>query len=248
MQLEILGSSSAGNCYLLRSKLYNETLIVEAGIKPFEVQMALNFRINSVVGCIVSHRHQDHAKYIESYIRSGIYVLAHEDVWNHEKVINRYAKRYESNCTYEFGHFNVLPLPVNHDVPCLAYIIKHPDMGSLLFVTDTGKFTYNLPDTVNHLMIEANYSNQILESNISRGKIAPSMRYRLVNAHMEIRDTAEIIMRNKLPKLSNVVLIHLSDNNSDEEEFKRYIKGICGVPTYVANKDMTIELNNEYDG
>lgn len=248
MELRVVGSSSSGNCYLLYSKIYNETLVVEAGCEPSEVRAALDYKVGSIVGCVVSHQHKDHAKYVKDMVKSGIHVLGLKDVFCEEMCYTRYTSVIEPKKTYSFGNFDVLPIPVKHDVPCVAYLIKHPDMGKLLFVTDTISFDYKIPSGVNHLLLEANYSNRILEQNIDNGLIAPAMSKRIRRAHMDIETTANIIRTNELPNLQNVVLIHLSDNNSDEEEFKRYIKGICGVPTYVANKDMTIDLNNEYDG
>lgn len=55
MLLKCLGSSSCGNCYLLKAE--NETLIVECGIKFKEIQKAMNFNISHIVGCLVTHEH-----------------------------------------------------------------------------------------------------------------------------------------------------------------------------------------------
>ena len=59
MKLKVLGSNSLGNCYILENK--DEALILEAGIKLVNVKKALNYNISKIVGCLVSHEHNDHA-------------------------------------------------------------------------------------------------------------------------------------------------------------------------------------------
>ena len=55
MFIKCLGSSSAGNCYLLEDD--NEILILEAGISFKEVKKAIDFRVEKIKGVLVSHEH-----------------------------------------------------------------------------------------------------------------------------------------------------------------------------------------------
>ena len=56
MKLKCLGSSSAGNCYLLTSDS-EETLILDCGIPIKEVKKGLNWDIRGIKGVIISHAH-----------------------------------------------------------------------------------------------------------------------------------------------------------------------------------------------
>lgn len=56
MKLKCLGSSSAGNCYLLTSDS-EETLILDCGIPIKEVKKGLNWNIRGIKGMIISHAH-----------------------------------------------------------------------------------------------------------------------------------------------------------------------------------------------
>ena len=78
MTLQVLGSSSSGNCYLLETD--RECLIIEAGIPLIKVKQALDFNIRKVVGCIISHVHNDHAKYAKAMVDCGFHVLALPEV------------------------------------------------------------------------------------------------------------------------------------------------------------------------
>lgn len=55
MKINVLGSSSKGNCYLLEEG--NEIIILEAGISLFEVKKILNFNISKIRGVCISHEH-----------------------------------------------------------------------------------------------------------------------------------------------------------------------------------------------
>ena len=56
MKLTCLGSSSAGNCYLLTSN-NGETLILDCGIPIKEIKKGLNRDIRGIKGVIISHAH-----------------------------------------------------------------------------------------------------------------------------------------------------------------------------------------------
>ncbi|WP_418517592.1 MBL fold metallo-hydrolase [Pseudoruminococcus massiliensis] len=56
MKLKCLGSSSAGNCYLLTSNS-RETLILDCGIPIKEIKKGLNWNIRGIKGVIISHAH-----------------------------------------------------------------------------------------------------------------------------------------------------------------------------------------------
>lgn len=243
MKLTVLGSNSFGNCYILETN--GEALIIEAGVRFSEVKKALKFKISKVVGAVISHEHNDHAGYIKEFINAGIMTLALEEVFK--------AKGYEEQCGsfhraikpkqgYRMGGFSIIPLGVKHDVPCVSFIIDHSDMGRLLFVTDTMMFEYNVPG-LNHVLIEANYADDILDKNIERGKMPISMRPRLLQSHMEINTTLWILRRIGLIDIHNIVLIHLSDGNSSEERFVKSTQELTGKQVYAANKGLTIDIS-----
>ena len=56
MKLKCLGSSSAGNCYLLTSGS-GETLILDCGIPIKEIKKGLDWNIRGIKGMIISHAH-----------------------------------------------------------------------------------------------------------------------------------------------------------------------------------------------
>ena len=243
MKLHILGSNSFGNCYILES--VSEALIIEAGVRMANVKKALKWQMRKVVGAVITHEHNDHSGYITEMVASGVLVIALEDVFKSHKLAGKpFTKSIVPNKGYKVGNFKIFSVLVKHDVPCLGYIISHPEMGKLLFLTDTITLDVCVSG-LNHIMIEANYADDIVEQNIYSRAMPEAMRPRLLNSHMEIEQTKAILAENDLSQVDNIVLIHLSDGNSDEERFVREVRQLTGKPVYAASAGMTIDLSKE---
>lgn len=231
MELKVVGTGSSGNCYILGDQ--NEALIIEAGMKFMEVKKALNYEISKVVGCIVSHSHSDHCKYAEEMKNAGIQVFGHESI--------NPTKALKSGCGYKISSFRVIPLEVQHDVPCFAYLISHEKIGKLLFVTDTMTFNYNI-NGVNHIMIEANYEDCIIEKNIENGYIPNVLRDRIMQSHMSLENAINTVCHLKSKHLENVILIHLSSGNSNAKMFSEMVAKKVGMIPTIASKGTSIDL------
>ena len=55
MQIEVLGSSSAGNAYIIDDGV--TSLLLECGLSARDMQVKSGFKIAQVSGCLVSHLH-----------------------------------------------------------------------------------------------------------------------------------------------------------------------------------------------
>lgn len=242
MELICNGSSSKGNSYFLKAD-NGQILMIECGIKHSEWIKALNWNLNGVVGCLVTHCHNDHTLSIKEVLGSVIKVYSGKETLKAKGVDKcSLARVVEPFKLYKIGDFKVYPLPVVHDVPCLAFVISHPEMGKTLFVTDTMMLEYKVKG-LNHILIECNYSDKALTWAIENGKTPPAMRSRLLQTHMELETTLGVLQTNDLSKLNEVVLIHLSGNNSDAPDFVQRVEQATGKPTYVARKGLELEFN-----
>lgn len=240
MVLKVLGSSSQGNCYILENK--DEALIIEAGVRFIEVKKALDFDIRKVSGCLITHQHNDHAKYIKAMVESGFPTLALEEVWIAKGVTGSRAYSIERGKGYKFGRFKVLPFDACHDVPCVGYLIDHPETGRIMFLTDSCMCEYSFPG-LSQIMIECNYSDAKLVEAINAGRTLPSQRERLMTSHMELNTCKGFLCANDLTNVANIVLLHLSDNNSDEKHFVSEIERLTGKVVYAAHTGLEIELD-----
>lgn len=241
MVVRVLGSSSKGNCYLFVAS--NEVLVAECGLPLSEVKKSLQWQINGIVGAIVSHAHNDHAKYIGEFMKNGVKVMALPDVFSAKNLSGHpFARPLTPMKGVKVGGFKVLPLPVAHDVPCLAFVIEHAEMGRTLFVTDTMLLKWRVPH-LNHIMIEANYSDALLDEAILDGTTDKAMRARLLNSHMELGTTIKTLKANDLTGTSEIILLHLSHAHADGDEFCKKVISKAGKPCYVATAGLEVELN-----
>ena len=242
MKLKVLGSNSLGNCYIIENE--HEALIIEAGIKFAKVKEALNYNIRKIVGCLISHEHNDHAGFYMDYLKMGFPVLSPEAVYKHKgfSVMPPFAKVVQPGKGYKVGNFKVIPFEVQHDVPAFGYQVDHPDMGRVVFLTDTFYCEYTF-DSVNHWLIEANYADDILDRNIAEDRMPASMRPRLLKSHMEIETTKSLLLANDLTDTRNIVLIHLSDGNSNEGRFVDEVTKLTGKSVVAANKGLIIDFS-----
>lgn len=243
MKLTILGSNSNGNGYILQNE--NEALILECGMDVFEAKKALDFNISKVQGLLITHEHDDHAKYVKKYQNSGFEVFASNGTIEHLKMKQRLktANALLPNKLVNIGNFKVLPFLVKHDAKePFGFLINHKDMGTLLFMTDTYRVDYKF-NNVSHILIEANHCKEIIEQRFLEGKLTPSRYSRLVKSHLNIQNCVSFLKKNDLSKVNNIVLIHLSDRNSDEKMFVEKTIEATGKRVFVAHKGLEINLN-----
>lgn len=248
MQLHILGSSSRGNGYIMQTAS-GASLIIECGVPLREVKKALSWRLSGVTAAVVSHHHGDHAGYVREYSRAGIRIIAPGEVINENSPM-MFSRVIEPNRGYVIGEFRVRTLPMTHanndgtPCECFGYVIEHPEMGRTLFATDT----IALPCAVrglNHVMIEANYDDDILDRNIANGEVAASERDRLRISHMEIKTVERMMRTIDTTDVNDVILLHLSARNASGDTFARRIAKTAGKPCQIARPGMIIDFNKQ---
>lgn len=239
MKLKVLGSNSSGNCYLVQSG-DGDTLIVDCGVHFDQVKQSLWFDFSKVSGAVVTHSHGDHRKGLKDAMSNGINCYMSKEtaqeigIENHHRVIEMEAKR-----SYSIGGFTVMPFDLKHDVRCFGFLIFHKDMGKTCFITDTYYIPYKFPG-MNNVIVEANYSQDIVDRKIADKKF---LRDRILQSHMEISTTIEFLQANDLSDTNKIILIHLSDSNSDAKLFQDTVEMVTQKETYVADAGSEIDIS-----
>jgi phosphoribosyl 1,2-cyclic phosphodiesterase len=139
--------------------------------------------------------------------------------------------------TLGMGDFRIKPFPLVHDVPCSGFHITHPDMGTLIYATDTEYIKYRFKN-LNHILVEANYGDELIEQNAVN-------REHVLRGHMSLQTALNFISTNDNPMLENIVLIHLSQTNGDPVEFLQKTKETIkyGAECYIAEPELEISLD-----
>ena len=218
MTLKCLGSSSAGNCYLLTSNS-GETLILDCGIPIKEIKKGLNWNIRNVIGCIVSHVHSDHSKSVEDLEDMGIQIFA-PYLGNSCKSTN-------------IGGFTVKPFDLTtidgswthtdaNGEPCPIYgfLITHKEMGRMLYITDCNLIKWRFKD-INHILLGVNYDKDLIDMD-NTGKANHVFR-----GHLSIDTACDFVKANYSDSLQNVIMCHLSIENADRDSFVEKMKKVA---------------------
>lgn len=241
MQLKIVGTGSSGNCYILENE--KEALIIELGLNFSKIKEVLNFDLSKVVGAIISHCHGDHAKGMKQVLDNGIECYSSQGTFQSLNINHHNAKIIKSKQAFQIGNFKILPFNVHHDVAePLGFLIDHEETGRCLFVTDTTYIDYTFPN-LNNIIIEANYCEDIIKEKLGSTWQGEFLKNRILKSHMSLNTCRDTLLANDLSQVQKIVLIHLSDSNSDERKFKKVIEEATGKIVHVANNNQILEFN-----
>lgn len=239
MKLRVIGTGSKGNAYLLENE--QEALLIECGVSIQEIKKAVNFNVSKISGCIVTHEHGDHAKSINEVMKAGINVYATNGTFSKTVKVKHHRNiAIPQKGKFQVGNFKVISFPTIHDVeePC-GFLIYHQDCGVTLFLTDTvySRFTFK---GLNNIIVEANYAEEIIGEKLGDMKF---LRDRILNSHMSIDTCLQFLKANDLSAVNNIVLIHLSDSNSHELDFAKYVNKLTGKNVHIADNGLHIDFN-----
>ena len=228
MDIKIIASGSSGNAYLIGDG--KTRLLLDAGIPFKRIQVGCGFRTSSIDGCLVTHRHGDHAAAIPKLLQRGITVYSNADVAG----LYPGVQSVDALREFRIGTFRVLPFEAEHDVPCFGYQITSEETGEkLVYITDSAYVRYIFTG-LTHIMIEANYAQEIIIDNVRDERVPLSLAARVMETHMSIETLLDLLRSNDMTQVRQIYLLHLSDNNSDAEVFKRWVQQETGAEVYIA--------------
>lgn len=240
MELKIISSSSAGNAYILQND--REALLIECGVRFDRIKQALNFNLSKVVACLITHEHGDHCKAVNDVLTAGIKVYASAGTHKAMGTASHHRAAFTTGLQIA-GGFQFKAFDVKHDAAePVGYIIRHAECGNVLFLTDTYYCEYTFPG-MNNIIVEANYCQHILDERLANGSSPAILRDRVIQSHMSIDTCVDLLMANDLKNVNNIVLIHLSDRNSNAEQFRRRVQEATGKTVHIADNDQVISFN-----
>ena len=235
MKLKCLGSGSSGNCYLLSTE--TETLILDCGIPIMEIKKGLNFDISSVAGIVVTHSHKDHSLAVRDFDRMGFGMSLNTPFLGRETVFLKRGSEFQvksfplTDKDNRWMHTNA----DGSECPCYGFLITHPDLGRMLYITDTELVKWRFKD-INHILISCNYQKKYIDDeNLAK-------RNHVFRGHMELETVKEFIKANNSESLQSIILCHLSNDNANPKECKAEVEKVAKCPVYVARKGLEIEL------
>lgn len=238
IDVRCLASGSTGNSYALDDG--RSVLLLEAGISGKRILGGYRDLLPRVIGCLVSHEHQDHAKGAAELARRGIPLYASAGTFGAIRDIqNPYAlhtiRAREAVQIYsQDGRevlWTVLPWEAQHDAAePLGFLLQSRTTGEkILFATDTYYIPYTFQG-LDYILLECNYSRELLQESIEDGRTAPEQTRRVYQSHFGLRNVLDMLRANDLSRVQRIYLIHISRENGDPETFAKQVRAFTGKP------------------
>jgi phosphoribosyl 1,2-cyclic phosphodiesterase len=225
-------SGSRGNCYRVTDG--RTPILLECGVPYKEIRKKLNFRTSEIVACLISHEHQDHAKAIKDIMKAGIDCYMSAGTVEALGLSGHRLNIIKARQQFRIGTWTVLPFDTQHDAAePLGFLLANQAGDKLLYATDTYYIRYKFHG-LTHIMVECNYSLDNLKRNVEAGAVPKELKSRILKSHFSLENVKRFLLANDLSKVQEIWLLHLSDNNSDCERFKREVMELTGKPTYIA--------------
>jgi phosphoribosyl 1,2-cyclic phosphodiesterase len=134
---------------------------------------------------------------------------------------------------FRIGTWTALPFDTQHDAAePLGFLLANQAGDKLLYATDTYYIRYKFHG-LTHIMVECNYSLDILKRNVEAGAVPKELKSRILKSHFSLENVKRFLQANDLSKVQEIWLLHLSDNNSNAERFKREIQELTGKMVFI---------------
>ncbi|MBP3737843.1 MAG: MBL fold metallo-hydrolase [Muribaculaceae bacterium] len=222
------GSGSSGNSAYLGT--FKSGILIDAGVDLDHVFGDLQRNgvfPQAVKGIILTHDHQDHVRYVYSYVRKH----KHLRVLCTPKLLNGLLRRHNISSRLKEYHD-----PIYKEIPfklagmsITAFETSHDgtdnmgfsiEMGGHIFVvaTDMGIITSRAEhymQQANYLMIESNYDSAMLDSGTYPEYL--KNRVRGERGHLDNAVAAQFVASHYHKGLRQVFLCHLSNDNNRPE-------------------------------
>lgn len=228
---QILGSSSSGNCALLKTE--QSKILIDVGFsakKIGELLAPLGESLDDIDAVFLTHEHGDHAQGIRGLAkRDKLPIYANRDTADavQAKLIKKPNWQiFQTGSTFKFRDIIVHSIAIPHDAyDPVGYTFHWGQAGdlfnpprSLAWITDLGYVPAHVREhikTVDTLVIEANYDEELLEQDEKR-PWSTKQRIRGRHGHLSNDAAYEVLLSlNGDSSLQEIYLAHLSkDCNS----------------------------------
>ena len=184
----------------------------------------------------------DHSRSLKDFKSMGIPVFA------------PYEKFEPHFYTKIYGEFEVKDFPLTttdnrwthtnadgSECPCYGFLITHPEMGKMLYITDTELIKWRFKG-INHILLGTNYDKDLV--NVDN----QSKANHVFRGHLSIDTACEFVKSNNSNDLQNVIMCHLSSENADSDSFIEKMKKVAknaNVDVAEPNKEWVLRKGDE---
>lgn len=244
LQITVLGSGSSGNAILVRNG--QTAFLIDAGLSAKKLCVALeaqNVLPDELAGIALTHEHGDHAGGLRTFCKRfavPLYAtrMTAEAVcfsWKIEQAKWRY---FSSGQNFLIADIPLGAFSVPHDAADPVGFLVGPPETRAAILTDLGMVTKNVTEAIRGvrvLYLEANYDDELLESNTKR-PWGVKQRISARHGHLSNRSAAELVREVAGPSLHTVVLGHLSEDCNHPDLATRAVQDALDAAGYPATR------------
>lgn len=245
LSLNVVGSSSKGNCYILTN---NDTkILLDCGV-DYQKIIDADENYKDINGILITHCHQDHCKGIKKlkdYINCKVY--SNKETIDILPILETQKQEVMGAEKFSIGSFDIVPFAIEHDAENFGYLIKDTISNhKLVYITDCGTIpNYHFKD-IDTFLIEANYNQEWIAKK-DELEIKDS-RNLSGKGHLSIQETSEFLKSNINYNTKYVILGHISTSCFDYLEMKDYIiesliENNNGITTIALDPNMSKNMN-----
>jgi len=224
MHYAALASGSKGNCHAFSDG--ERTLLIDAGISFLQIRNrleAIGWEASRVRGVALTHEHSDHIAAVPVLLRrtDWLFLTTADTLAAIERIHDLQIPRsrwipLQAGKAMDWEGWRIQPFSTPHDaVDSIAFRVEQGGACAAV-VTDLGHPTALVADHcqgLDLLVLEANHDITLLRE----GSYPPPLKARILSrvGHLSNEASADLLARCRSPRLQQVVLAHLSEQNND---------------------------------
>lgn len=192
---EVISTGSKGNAVIIEN-----SVLIDCGV-PFK---ALNHVVNRLKLVLLTHIHSDHFNPTTIRLLANARPLLRFGCcrWLAADLVKcgvapENIDILSFNVSYGYGICNVIPVPLNHNVPNCGYKL-HFTNGKVFYATDTNDLNGISAKGYALYLIEANYIDEVIREKIEAKKLAGEYAYeqQVLKNHLSKAKCDDFIYRN----------------------------------------------------
>lgn len=124
--------------------------------------------------------------------------------------------------------------------PIYGFLITHKEMGRMLYITDCEVIKWKFKD-INHILLGVNYDKDLVDTDNPKAS-------HVFRGHLSIDTACDFVKANDSDSLQNVIMCHLSSENSDRDSFIEKMKNAvngANVDVAEADKEWVLKKGDE---
>jgi phosphoribosyl 1,2-cyclic phosphodiesterase len=219
----VLGTSSSGNCSVLRAG--GKTVLIDVGFAWPRLSVALakvGVEPRSIDAVFITHEHSDHCSGLPALLgrNPGLKVYANAETAlriGYTQKVSPVWKKFQTGGAFDYNGITVTPFSIPHDAADpVGFAFDCPGLAGassrrVTWMTDLGHVTpvaKAQAEAADILVLESNYDDEMLD--LSKRPAPLKQRIRGRHGHLSNLAALDLLRSIKAERLSHICLGHLS--------------------------------------